>query len=48
MTKIELAKAVATEMNKINSDVNIERMTIIFTAQRTKKELEAALRGFTK
>lgn len=48
MTKVELARAVATKMYEENNDVNVERMTIIFTAQRTKSELEAALRGVSE
>lgn len=46
MTKKELAKAVATEMNKINSNVNIERMTKVLLKGMTTHELECAYRGY--
>ena len=48
MTKRELAQAVAIEMKKVKADVDVERMTRIFAAQRTKHELEVALYAFTK
>lgn len=48
MTKKEIAKAIATEMNRINSNVNIERMTKVLMKNMTTSELESALRGYTR
>ena len=48
MTKKEIAQAVATEMNKINSNIDIERITKVLMKGMTTHELEAALRGYTK
>ena len=46
MTKKEIAKAIATQMNKINSNVSIERMTKVLAKSMTTSELESALRGY--
>jgi len=40
MTKKEMARKVAEHMNKINSNVNIERQTIILMKGMTTNELK--------
>ena len=48
MTKKEIARAISEHMNKINNDVDIERMTNVLIDKMTTKELNAALRNYEK
>ena len=48
MTKKELAKALATEMNRINNNINIERMIKVLMKGMTTNEIESALRHHTR
>lgn len=48
MTKIEIAKKVATEMKKIRTNINIEVTARRLAKGMTTIELEKALAGFQK
>ena len=48
MTKREIAKAVATEMHKVNTNVNIPRMTEVLMKGMTAHELQKALDHYTR
>lgn len=48
MTKRETAKEVAIEMSKINSNVNVTRMTEVLMKGMTAHELEKALEGYRR
>ena len=48
MKKIEIAREVATKMNKINENIEIEKTAIVLSKGMTFHELECALRHFSK
>lgn len=48
MTKKELATAVATEMHKVNANVNVARMETVLMQGMTAHELQKALEGYRK
>lgn len=48
MTKREIATAVATEMHKVNPNVNVSRMTDVLIQSMTAHELQKALEHYTK